>query len=238
MRGAASAPLLTAWASVYFDLIWSTLRIAVRGHECIGVLRLCGFNVVRNTYKPLLAESLLEFWSRYYYYFEELLVESFYPTFARYRVRPWLRTLLAVFAAAFAGNLYYHVINQRQPLVEGDIAGLWRLLHARIFYCLLLATGIYVSMLREQGRRGGAPEARGGAARAADRRRVDVLRCHPHLGWRPGHVRPARPLLPVAPRPRGVGPRPGPGPGVPSASLRTLGCAAGRHAEGWITTEA
>jgi hypothetical protein len=42
------------------------------GHMIIGTLRLFGFNVFRNTYKPLLSESILEFWNRYYYYFKEL----------------------------------------------------------------------------------------------------------------------------------------------------------------------
>ncbi len=166
IQGTASASVAMAWVSVYCDLIWNTLRLAAKGHEYIGVLRLCGFNVFRNTYKPLLAETILEFWSRYYYYFKELLVEFFfYPTFARYRARPWLRTLLAVFAAAFVGNLYYHVIDQRQLLVLADFSGIWNLLHARIFYCFLLATGIYISMLREHGRRGRAPDARGGGGR-------------------------------------------------------------------------
>ena len=43
----------------------------------VGYLRLCGFNVFRNTYKPLLAETMVEFWNRYYYYFKELLVNFF-----------------------------------------------------------------------------------------------------------------------------------------------------------------
>jgi len=166
IRGTATASLLTAWVSVYCDLIWNTLKLAVKGHEYIGVLRLCGFNVFRNTYKPLLSESIVEFWNRYYYYFKELMVEFFfYPVFARYKTQPWLRTLLAIFAAAFVGNLYYHVIQQEKLLVVGNFSELWNLLHARIFYCFLLATGIYVSMLREQGRRGQPAGARGGVTR-------------------------------------------------------------------------
>ena len=34
-------------------------RIAVTGHLFVGTLRLCGFYVMRNTYKPLLADSLV-----------------------------------------------------------------------------------------------------------------------------------------------------------------------------------
>jgi hypothetical protein len=166
VHGASTVPLALAWLSIYCDLVWQILRIAVKGHAYIGVLRLCGFNVFRNTYKPLLAESLVEFWNRYYYYFKELMVEFFfYPTFTRYRVRPWLRTLLAIFAAAFVGNTYYHLIQQVELLAVGDFAELWRVLHARIFYCFLLATGIYISMLREQRRRGQSENTRTGVAR-------------------------------------------------------------------------
>lgn len=162
----AARPLPMAWLSIYCDLVWNTLQLAAVGHVYIGVLRLCGFNVFRNTYKPLLSESIVEFWNRYYYYFKELMVEFFFfPTFARCRVRPWLRTFLAIFAAAFAGNLYYHVIAEQPRLVAGDFAGLWSTYHPQVFYCFLLAAGIFVSMQREQKRRGQSAAARGGMAR-------------------------------------------------------------------------
>ncbi len=158
--------LPAAWASLYCALVWETLKLSVDGHWYIGLLRLCGFNVFRNTYKPLLAESVVEFWNRYYYYFKELLVEFFfYPTFSRCRVRPWLRTLLAVFAAAFAGNLYYHLIARPDVFAAGGAAALWDRLSPRVVYCCLLAAGIYVSMLREQRRRGRPGAARPGTAR-------------------------------------------------------------------------
>ena len=37
-------------------------------------------------------------------------------------------------------------------LVEADVAALWNGYSSRLFYCLLLATGIFISMLREQKR--------------------------------------------------------------------------------------
>jgi hypothetical protein len=102
----------------------------------------------------------VEFWNRYYYYFKELLVNQFFlPTFARhFRGRPRARLIAAVFAAAFFGNLYYHLV-QAEALVRGDWPALANLLGPRVFYCLLLAAGICVSMLREQGRPG-PPRAR------------------------------------------------------------------------------
>jgi len=148
-----SAPLWVAWASLYGELIRDVLKLAIRGHQIIGTLRIFGFNVFRNTYKPLLAESLVAFWGRYYYYFKELLVTFFFlPTFAqlgrKLRDRPDLRLFAAVFASAFAGNLYYHMLKGSRLLGE------WQVPWPRVFYCFLLATGIFLSMWREK-RRGG-----------------------------------------------------------------------------------
>ena len=166
VRRRAELPLAVAWIGIYCDLVWSTLRLAAKGHVYIGLLRLFGFNVFRNTYKPLLSTSVLEFWNRYYYYFKELLAEFFfYPIYTRVKGPTWLRTLLAIFAAAFVGNVYYHLIQQERPLVEGDFAGLWAAFQSRALYCFLLAAGIFVSMMREQRRRGAGATPLGTAAR-------------------------------------------------------------------------
>jgi hypothetical protein len=155
------APWLAAWAAVYVGLVTQVLALAVRGHKIVGVLRLFGFNVFRNTYKPLLAPSLVEFWNRYYYYFKELLVDFFFfPIYVRYfRGSPRLRIFAATVAAAGVGNLYYHLLQQDPFLLSGRWAVLWPWLESRSVYCLILALGIYVSMRREQQRRGGAGAA-------------------------------------------------------------------------------
>jgi hypothetical protein len=166
-RGEIALPV--AWLAIYCDLVWSVLRIAAKGHVYVGVLRLLGFNVFRNTYKPLLAPSVVEFWNRYYYYFKELLAEFFfYPTYTRTKGPTWWRTLLAIFAAAFVGNLYYHLLEHDDALLDADLAGLWAAFAPRTIYCFLLAAGIWISMLREQRRRG--------VAVAADPRWVRVRR--------------------------------------------------------------
>jgi hypothetical protein len=161
----ASAPLGVVWCSLYLELVWVTLRLAAKGHVIIGMLRLFGFNAFRNTYKPLLAESVVEFWNRYYYYFKEMLAEFFFfPTFVRrFRHHPRLRIAAATFAAAFAGNMYYHTIEQPAFLSRSP-AGTWAVVHSRLLYCFLLACGITVSMLREQQRRGRVDAPAGGAA--------------------------------------------------------------------------
>lgn len=167
--GSVQAPLWASWTSVYCELVWQVLHHAIRGHQIIAILRLFGFNVFRNTYKPLLAESVVEFWNRYYYYFKELLANFFFlPTFAQLgkRLRSWpqLRLFLAVFAAAFIGNMYYHLIQHDEALALGNVYDRLYALRSRMFYCLLLAIGIYLSMVREQ-RRGGKPPAAGAARR-------------------------------------------------------------------------
>jgi hypothetical protein len=156
---AVSLPL--AWTSLYCELVYDVLDLAARGHVTIGVLRLFGFNVFRNTYKPLLSESVSAFWNRYFYYFKELMSELFFmPVFARwFRRKPRLRLFAAVMAAACFGNLYFHVLRREDLLVAGDFASLWNLFHSRAFYCLLLALGIYLSMRREQQRAGVAPDS-------------------------------------------------------------------------------
>lgn len=162
------APILASWASIYCELVRQVLRHAIHGHAIIGILRLFGFNVFRNTYKPLLAESIVEFWNRYYYYFKELLVNFFFlPTFTQLgsRLRKWpnLRLFAAVFAAAFIGNMYYHMLQHEGALVSGDIFGILYTLRSRAFYCLLLAIGVFVSMMRQQRRN--AANVTGGSAR-------------------------------------------------------------------------
>ncbi|MEM7245175.1 MAG: hypothetical protein AAF533_07510 [Acidobacteriota bacterium] len=155
IEGSHGASLGVAWLAVLIELVHVTLRLAVYGHVVIGCLRLCGFNVFRNTYKPLLAESLVEFWGRYAYYFKELMLELFfYPTFLRLKVGPRLRMFCAVFAAAFVGNLYFHLLLERGSMVSGDWAEVWRVLESRLVYCFFLALGIWLSMLRQQSRRG------------------------------------------------------------------------------------
>lgn len=154
--GSGSAPLAVRWASVAIELIESTLRIAAAGHLVIGVLRLFGFQVFRNTYKPLLATSIVEFWNRFYYYFKELLVEFFFfPAYLRwFKRRPRLRIFTAIMVSVLVGNLYYHIVRDLEDYASRGLDGAAALVVSRAFFCLLLALGIFVSMVREQERRG------------------------------------------------------------------------------------
>jgi hypothetical protein len=150
------------WITIYLELIRATLSIAAFSHVVVGCLRLLGFNVFRNTYKPLLAESIVEFWNRYYYYFKEVLVDFFfYPTYLRLRsLGNAARMFAAVFAAAFVGNMYFHILYfAPEQVVSLDVVALWSSWGTRLVYCFLLAFGIWVSMLRQPAVRasGGKP---------------------------------------------------------------------------------
>lgn len=156
LRAGTQPVWYSSWTTIYLALIRETLRLAVFGHVIVGCLRLLGFNVFRNTYKPLLAESIVDFWNRYYYYFKEVLVDFFfYPTYLRMRRwGPAARMFAAVFAAAFLGNMYFHVLYQSpEQVVQLDVAALWALWAPRLVYCFLLAFGIWISMLRQPGLR-------------------------------------------------------------------------------------
>ena len=154
--GPASYGLLARWGAVAAGLVGNVLDLAISGHVVIGVLRLFGFRVFRNTYKPLLAPSVIEFWNRYFYYFKELMVEFFfYPTYvATARFGQRVRIFLAIMAAAAVGNLYYHVLRDFSEYLVAGASNGWSSLAGRTAYSMFLATGIYVSMIREQSRRG------------------------------------------------------------------------------------
>jgi len=149
---AADPRAAVGWAAVYLHLIVTTTKLATYGHVVVGALRLLGFNVFRNTYKPLYSTSIVEFWNRFYYYFKELLVEMFfYPAFYRSGwASPRVRILIAVLAAAFAGNAYYHLLRDYRIVFAGDWPAIATYWIPRLIYCLLLAIGIWLSMLRQQ----------------------------------------------------------------------------------------
>lgn len=174
VTGQAPASSFTTWIAVYLELIWETLRPAIPGHKWVSLLRLFGFNVFRNTYKPLLAESIVDFWNRYYYYFKELLFDFFFfPTYLRYfRTWPKLRIFAAVFAAAFVGNMYYHFVQARIALAAGEVSQVWQGLSPRMIYCILLVLGIYFSMLRQRQRRGKSAQQDSLGARFLKLRRI------------------------------------------------------------------
>jgi hypothetical protein len=134
----------------YFELI---LTFSIFGHRIIAICRMAGFNALRNTYRPLSATTIMEFFNRFYYYFKELLVDFFfYPAFLRYWKRhKRMRMIFATFAAAFFGNSFYHLTRDWQVIRDG---GLWKAIasyQVLFFYNAFLSAGLCVSQLRKRG---------------------------------------------------------------------------------------
>ncbi len=189
MDPAAELALPLAWIGLYVELVRITLWLAGWGHVFVAALRLFGFNVFRNTYKPLLAETLLDFWNRFYYYFKELLVELFFfPVYLRwFKTRPRLRMFAAIYAAAFAGNVYYHVLSD-PALLAGDWPRLFRMLESYTLYCFLLAFGVSASMVRQQQKRRAAAGAETSSRWARWRRIAGVWTFYSLIHIWDGHV--------------------------------------------------
>ena len=136
------------------DFLYTMLQLAIWGHIIIAMCRMAGFNALRNTYNPLGARTIAEFWNRYYYYFKELLVDMFfYPAFLRYfKKQPRLRMFFATMSAAFLGNFIYHYLVESRHIL--DVGPLQALLDIQyyIIYAFVLALAIGVSQILSEGK--------------------------------------------------------------------------------------
>jgi hypothetical protein len=140
----------TSWAALISSFFESLLGMAVSGHVIIACARMAGFRLLRNTYKPLSARSVAEFWNRYYYYFKELLVEIYYyPTFLRcFKKYRRIRLLFATFMAAGVGNAFYHFIRDIDYVASEGLIDAIVGYQTYLFYCAMLSAGIGISQLR------------------------------------------------------------------------------------------
>ena len=137
-------------ASLVAAFCVTLLQLSVWGHQIVACMRMAGFRALRNTWRPLEARTVAEFWNRYYFYFKELLVDLFfYPTFTRYfRKYRRLRMVAATMAAACFGNALFHFLRDISYIEE---LGWWRAavgFQTYLFYTLVLGAAISVSQLR------------------------------------------------------------------------------------------
>jgi hypothetical protein len=141
-----------AWLTILLHFFRTVLFFAVIMHPVVGVIRLAGFNIFRGLYKPLLAESIVDFWGKFNYYFKKLMTEFFfYPTLLlAKKLGPRSRMFVAVFASASIGNMYLHLFYSYEQLVTAEYGLVWDFWGPRVVYSSLLALGIWVSMLRQQ----------------------------------------------------------------------------------------
>jgi hypothetical protein len=138
------------WIAVLAQFMDGLLGMSISGNLVVACVRMSGFNILRNTYRPLNSPTIAEFWNRFYFYFKELLVEFFFfPTYIRYfKQHRRLRLAAATFAAATLGNLIYHFCRDIQYVFD---LGLWRALaglQVYAFYAVVLGAAIAISQLR------------------------------------------------------------------------------------------
>lgn len=150
----AALPVHVAWASLIAHFLQSLLTMAGGHNLFITCCRMAGFYALRNSYRPMEARTVAEFWNRYYYYFKELLVDFFFfPVFLRYfKQYRRLRVFAATMAAATVGNMVYHFLRDYWQVAE---MGLWRAIagfQVYAVYATTLGLGIGISQLRGHGR--------------------------------------------------------------------------------------
>jgi hypothetical protein len=138
--------------SIVANYLERLLALAAWGNVLIATARLAGFRLLRNTFRPLSARSIAEFWNRYDYYFKELLVSVyFYPTYLRcFKRHPRLRIAFATFMAAGVGNLLFHFMQENYRIPRDGLLEAVVHMQTYAFYCALLVTGIVISQLRNR----------------------------------------------------------------------------------------
>ena len=142
------------WGVLVADFFEAILRLSIMGHGVVAGARLLGFDLPRNTYRPLEARSIMEFWGRYYYYFKEMLLNLFYfPAFLTcFRAHPRLRMAFATFMAAGVGNLLFHFLREIDAVIELGLVRAILGLQTYAFYCAALSAGVIASQLRARKR--------------------------------------------------------------------------------------
>jgi D-alanyl-lipoteichoic acid acyltransferase DltB (MBOAT superfamily) len=168
------------------------LMLTITGHVLVAIARFAGFRLLRNTFRPLSARTIAEFWNRYFYYFKELLANVyFYPTYVRcFKQHPRLRVAFATFMAAGVGNFLYHFMVNFANFDLAQLGFLEALKRAQTyaFYCLLLVVGIVVSQLRAR-MCSLAAELIGWIPKLQSKKLYGVNNCQQH--WRKAEAAPA-----------------------------------------------
>jgi hypothetical protein len=144
-------PWYLCWASLLDGFFDSALRLALWGNTVVAGCRLAGFRLLRNSYRPLEARTVVDFWNRYYYYFKELVADFFfYPVYMRcFKKHPRVRMLFATWVAVGLGVPLFHFVRDISVVRE---LGLWRAVtgyHVFMCYATILSIGIGVSQIRK-----------------------------------------------------------------------------------------
>jgi hypothetical protein len=139
-----------AWLCLLTRFFMQMLGLTVTGHLAIATCRMCGFRVLRNTYRPLQSKTIAEYWNRYNYYFKELLAEFFfYPTYFRFfKNRQKLRIFFATLSAATFGNIIFHFLILSPVIISYGIVQTLKGFLPFTCYAIVLGIAIACSQLR------------------------------------------------------------------------------------------
>jgi hypothetical protein len=139
------------WASLLTGFVDSVLRTAIWGNTVVAGCRLAGFKLLRNSYRPLEARTVVDFWNRYYYYFKELIADFFfYPVYMRcFKQHARVRMMFATWVSVGLGVPLFHFVRDIHVVSE---LGLWRAVagyHVYMCYATMLSIGIGISQIRK-----------------------------------------------------------------------------------------
>jgi len=145
-------PWYVCWESQVLSFFEFLLQLSIFGHQFIAGCRVAGFNALRNTCRPLSSTTIIDFFNRFYFYFKELLVEFFfYPAFFRYfRKHRRLRVVVATFAAATFGNMFYHFTRDYWMIPVYGTVNACLNFQVFAFYCVVLGAALSISQIRRR----------------------------------------------------------------------------------------
>jgi hypothetical protein len=141
---------MRAWVYLWATFFYALLQLTVMGHFFVSTCRLCGFKILRNTYKPLQATSVVEYWNRYNFYYKEMLaIFFFYPAYFRFfKNHTKLRLFFATLCAATFGNCLVHFLATTPiMMMRGLTEACWGFIPF-LFYTIVLGISIGISQLR------------------------------------------------------------------------------------------
>lgn len=148
----AEVSLVSRWLILAMTFLSKLVSIAIWLHVLVAVVRMAGFGVPRGMARPLLSRTMSEFWSRYLFYFKELLADFFfYPTFQRFfKNYPRLRLVFATFMAAFVGNFLFHVSSETPSFAIDGFMNTIDNFYAYVIYATALTLGLIWSQLAQK----------------------------------------------------------------------------------------
>jgi hypothetical protein len=147
--------LFERWVTLLTQTL-SFLLYEVSGTSAVivGIARIVGFELPRNTYKPYLATSFNNFLSRLYFYYNQILISFFYwPLLRALRVirTNRLRKSFSVFVSVFLCGMVVHLL--RAPgsfFINSSFSNYFNLMICMLPYPLGLAIATSLSSLLEE----------------------------------------------------------------------------------------